>query len=70
MKTIQRRKCLKDGSYKDLHRITFPTNRNDQKIHLFDLKQWKDVSQNKNQFQIRQFLRTSFGGEKDNSNST
>jgi hypothetical protein len=50
--------------------ITFLTNSNPNKIHLFDLKQYKDIAQNQNQFQIRQLLRTNFGGENDNSNST
>jgi hypothetical protein len=50
--------------------ITFLTNSNAKKIHLFNLKQYKDIAQNQNQFQIRQLLRTNFGGENDNSNST
>lgn len=43
-------------------RIVFATNPNAREIHLFDLKEWKDAFRNKTQLQIRNALKTRFGG--------
>jgi hypothetical protein len=43
-------------------RLSFVTNPNAQEIHLFDFNEWKNVTRNKTQFQIREFLKTNFGG--------
>ncbi|MFC0776983.1 hypothetical protein [Flavobacterium sp. HJSW_4] len=45
-----------------IERISFLTNPNAEKIHIFDAKQYRALSQNKTQFQIRQMLRDTFGG--------
>ncbi|MEN2416196.1 hypothetical protein [Flavobacterium mesophilum] len=45
-----------------IERISFLTNPNAEKIHIFDAKEYRAASQNKTQFQIRQMLRNSFGG--------
>ncbi|WP_281632237.1 hypothetical protein [Flavobacterium luteolum] len=47
-----------------ISRISFLTNPYADQIHIFDLKDWKSASQNKTQFQIREMMRTSFGGVK------
>lgn len=47
-----------------ISRISFLTNPYADQIHIFDLKDWKNASQNKTQFQIREMMRTSFGGVK------
>ncbi|MDQ6531337.1 hypothetical protein [Flavobacterium sp. LHD-85] len=47
-----------------ISRISFLTNPYADQIHIFDLKDWKSASQNKTQFQIREMLKTSFGGVK------
>ncbi|KAF2082230.1 hypothetical protein [Flavobacterium sharifuzzamanii] len=47
-----------------ISRISFLTNPYADHIHIFDLKDWKSASQNKTQFQIREMLKTSFGGVK------
>ena len=54
-----------------IDRIAFATNTNAKQIHLYDLKDWKNAFRNKTQLQIRNLLKTSFGGvrkqpEKDN----
>ncbi|MBF4491343.1 hypothetical protein IRZ83_02185 [Flavobacterium sp. JLP] len=43
-------------------RLSFVTNPNAQEIHIFDFNVWKAVTRNKTQFQIREMLKTSFGG--------
>ncbi|MWB94083.1 hypothetical protein GON26_06890 [Flavobacterium sp. GA093] len=45
-------------------RISFLTNPNAKQIHIYDFNQWKDASRNKTQFQIREYLKTNFGGVK------
>lgn len=45
-----------------ISRLTFVTNPNAQKIHIFDFKEWNAITRNKTQFQIRDLLKTSFGG--------
>ena len=47
-----------------ISRISFLTNPYADQIHIFDLKDWKNASGNKTQFQIREMLKTSFGGVK------
>jgi hypothetical protein len=52
---------LKPYKY-SISRLSFVTNPNAQKIHIFDFNQWSSVTRNKTQFQIREMLKTSFGG--------
>lgn len=47
-----------------ISRISFLTNPNAQQIHIFDFAQWKNASRNKTRFQIRELLKTNFGGVK------
>lgn len=49
-----------------ISRLTFVTNPNAQKIHIFDFKEWNAITRNKTQFQIRDLLKTSFGGVRNN----
>jgi hypothetical protein len=46
-------------------RLSFVTNSNAQEIHIFDFNEWKNITRNKTQFQIREMLKTSFGGVKN-----
>lgn len=48
-------------------RLTFVTNPNAEEIHIFDFNEWKKITQNKTQFQIREFLKTNFGGVRNHS---
>ncbi|MGE6354884.1 hypothetical protein ACQKCJ_13545 [Flavobacterium sp. NPDC079362] len=49
--------------YKDsISRISFVTNTNAKQIHIYDMNDWKIATQNKTPLQIRQFLKTNFGG--------
>lgn len=48
-------------------RLSFVTNPNAQEIHIFDFNEWKKITQNKTQFQIREMLKTSFGGVRNHS---
>ncbi|MFH6990984.1 hypothetical protein [Flavobacterium sp. FlaQc-48] len=49
--------------YKDsISRISFVTNPNAKQIHIYDFNDWKKSTQNKTQFQIRDLLKTNFGG--------
>ena len=49
--------------YKDsISRISFVTNANAKQIHIYDMNDWKSATQNKTSLQIRQFLKTNFGG--------
>jgi len=43
-------------------RIAFATNTNAKQIHIYDLKDWKNAFRNKTQLQIRNLLKTTFGG--------
>ncbi|MBZ4035309.1 hypothetical protein K6T82_11070 [Flavobacterium sp. 17A] len=47
-----------------ISRIHFLTNPNAEKIHIFDFNDWRNSTRNKTQFQIREFLKTNFGGVK------
>lgn len=48
-------------------RLSFVTNPNAEEIHVFDFNEWKKITQNKTQFQIREMLKTSFGGVRNHS---
>ena len=49
--------------YKDsISRISFVTNTNAKQIHIYDMNDWKSATQKKTSLQIRQFLKTNFGG--------
>lgn len=58
------RKALQEiRAYKTLiSRISFVTNANAKQIHIYDMNDWKSATQNKTALQIRQFLKTNFGG--------
>lgn len=45
-----------------ISRISFVVNINANHIHIYDFKEWKNSTQNKSQFQIRELLKTNFGG--------
>lgn len=65
------RKTLQEiRAYKTLiSRITFVTNTNAKQIHIYDMNDWKSATQNKTALQIRQFLKTNFGGAEKISKS-
>ena len=52
---------LKQYKY-SIARIAFATNVNAKQIHIYDLKDWKNAFRNKTQLQIRNLLKTTFGG--------
>jgi len=43
-------------------RLSFVTNPYAKEIHVYDFKQWDSVTRNKTQFQVRELLKTNFGG--------
>ena len=45
-----------------ISRIAFTTNPNAQQIHIYDFNEWKNATRNKTALQIRQLLKTNFGG--------
>ncbi|KUJ60880.1 hypothetical protein AR687_15860 [Flavobacteriaceae bacterium CRH] len=45
-----------------ISRISFVTNPYAQNIHIYDFKEWDAVTRNKTQFQVREMLKTNFGG--------
>ncbi|WPO77695.1 hypothetical protein [Flavobacterium sp. KACC 22761] len=47
-----------------ISRLFFVTNPYADKIHIYDFNEWKNVTRNKSQFQIREMMKTSFGGVK------
>ncbi|MEN2401199.1 hypothetical protein GKZ90_0015530 [Flavobacterium sp. MC2016-06] len=51
-----------------ISRISFVTNPYSAQIHIYDLKEWKNATLNKTQFQIREMLKTRFGGVKKTPN--
>lgn len=51
-----------------ISRLFFVTNPYADQIHLYDFKEWKNVTRNKTQFQIREMLKTSYGGVKKIAN--
>ena len=42
--------------------ISFAVNTNASQIHIYDFKVWENLTRNKTQFQIRELLKTNFGG--------
>jgi len=42
--------------------ISFAVNTNAAHIHIYDFKVWENITRNKTQFQIRELLKTNFGG--------
>jgi hypothetical protein len=42
--------------------ISFTVNTNAAQIHIYDFKVWENMTRNKTQFQIRELLKTNFGG--------
>ncbi|MCP2025587.1 hypothetical protein L1276_000727 [Flavobacterium sp. HSC-32F16] len=50
-----------------ISRLFFVTNPYADQIHIYDFDEWKNVTRNKTQFQIREMMKTSFGGVKKNS---
>lgn len=48
-------------------RLSFVTNPNAKEIHVFDFKEWDNVTRNKTQFQIRELLKNSFGGVRNHA---
>lgn len=57
---------LKPYKY-SISRLAFVTNPNAQQIHIFDFNQWNSITRNKTQFQIREMLKTSFGGVRNHT---
>ncbi len=47
-----------------ISRLFFVTNPYADKIHIYDFDEWKNATRNKTQFQIREMMKTSFGGVK------
>ncbi|GEP49358.1 hypothetical protein FNO01nite_00300 [Flavobacterium noncentrifugens] len=47
-----------------IDRIALATNVNAKEINIYDLDQWKAAFKNKTQLQIRNLLKTTFGGSK------
>lgn len=45
-----------------ISRISFVVNTNAAHINIYDLKEWENSTQHKTQFQIRELLKTNFGG--------
>ena len=43
-------------------RLSFVTNPYAKEIHVYDFKEWDSVTRNKTQFQVRELLKTTFGG--------
>lgn len=43
-------------------RISFVINTNSDRIRIYDFNEWKNSTRNKTQFQIRELLRSNFGG--------
>ncbi len=52
---------LKKYKY-SISRISFIANPNAEQIHIYDFNDWKNSTRNKTQFQIRELLKTNFGG--------
>ena len=48
-----------------ISRLSFVTNPYAKQIHVYDFKEWNAITRNKTQFQVRELLKTSFGGVRD-----
>ncbi|URC11717.1 hypothetical protein [Flavobacterium sp. B183] len=66
---VPTRKILNElTQYKSsIYRISFVTNPNAEQIHIYDLNEWKNNTLHKSKFQIREFLKTNFGGVQKNT---
>lgn len=49
-----------------ISRLFFVTNQYADTIHVYDFNEWKNATRNKTQLQIRELLKTNFGGVKKN----
>jgi putative transposon-encoded protein len=47
-----------------ISRLFFVTNPYADQIHIFNFNEWKNTTRNKTQLQIREILKTNFGGVK------
>ncbi|MCD0471942.1 hypothetical protein [Flavobacterium sp. JAS] len=47
-----------------ISRLFFVTNPYADQIHIYDFNEWKNTTRNKTQLQIREILKTNFGGVK------
>lgn len=45
-----------------ISRIAFIANANAEQIHIYDLDKWKSAVKNKTALQIREMMKTNFGG--------
>lgn len=54
---------LKHYKY-SIDRIAFATNSSAKQIHIYDSNEWKNAFRNKTQLQVRNLLKTTFGGVK------
>ncbi|WP_431241454.1 hypothetical protein ACQ9BO_15335 [Flavobacterium sp. P21] len=46
--------------------ISFVVNPHARQIHIYDFNEWKNSTRNKTQFQIREMMKTNFGGTQKN----
>ncbi|KAF2337845.1 hypothetical protein DM397_03925 [Flavobacterium nitrogenifigens] len=54
--------------FKDsISRISFMVNPHAHQIHIYDFNEWKNSTRNKSQFQIRELMKTNFGGTRKTS---
>lgn len=54
--------------FKDsISRISFIINPHARQIHIYDFNEWKNSTRNKTQFQIRELMKTNFGGTQKTS---
>lgn len=60
---------LKPYKY-SISRLAFVTNPYASQIHILDFQEWKNTTRSKTQFQIREMLKTSFGGVRKTTNSS
>lgn len=47
-----------------ISRLFFVTNPYAEQIHIYDFNEWKNSTRNKTQLQIREILKTNYGGVK------
>ncbi|WP_289057650.1 hypothetical protein [uncultured Flavobacterium sp.] len=47
--------------------ISFVVNTHAKQIHIYDFNEWKNSTRNKTQFQIREMMKTNFGGTQKKS---
>lgn len=51
-----------------ISRLFFVTNPYAEQIHIYDFNEWKNSTRNKTQLQIREILKTNYGGVKKPNN--